>query len=132
MLAKLFLLFTIVPVLELYILIQVGKVIGALPTVALLVVIAFLGAWLARAQGFIIIRRITEELAQGRLPAEELLDGAIVLAGGILLLTPGFFSDVVGLFLLIPVTRALVKSTFRKSLERRLNRGTIVIRGRRG
>lgn len=132
MLTKLFLLFTIVPVIELYFLIQVGKVIGALPTVALLIFMAFAGAWLARAQGFFILRRITTELSQGRLPAAELLDGAIVLTGGILLLTPGFVTDVMGLILLFPPSRAMVKRLIRARLERKLHPGTIVIKGRWG
>ncbi len=109
-------------------LIKVGSLIGPLPTVALLLSISLAGAWLVRHQGFEIMRRIQSELAQGRLPAAELLDGAMVLVGGVLLLTPGFFTDFLGLFFLIPFTRAVIKQLVRLWLQRRLSRGTITIR----
>jgi UPF0716 protein FxsA len=128
MLIRLFLLFTIIPVIEVYLLIKVGSLIGAVPTVALLLAISMAGAWLVRHQGFEIMRRIQNELAQGRLPAAELLDGAMVLVGGVLLLTPGFFTDFLGLFFLIPFTRAIIKQFVRLWLQRRLSRGTITIR----
>ncbi len=128
MLFRLFILFTIVPVIEVYLLIKVGSLIGAVPTVALLLAISMVGAWLVRHQGFELMRRIQSELAQGRLPAAELLDGAMVLVGGVLLLTPGFFTDFLGLFFLIPATRAIIKQFVRLWLQRRLSRGTITIR----
>jgi len=128
MLIRLFILFAVVPVIEVYLLIKVGSLIGPLPTVALLLSISLAGAWLVRHQGFEIMRRIQSELAQGRLPAAELLDGAMVLVGGVLLLTPGFFTDFLGLFFLIPFTRAVIKQLVRLWLQRRLSRGTITIR----
>jgi UPF0716 protein FxsA len=128
MLIRLFILFAVIPVIELYLLIKVGSLIGALPTVALVLSISLAGAWLVRHQGFEILRRIQAELAQGRLPAAELLDGAMVLVGGVLLLTPGFFTDVLGLFFLIPFTRAVIKQLTRLWLERRLAQGVITIR----
>jgi len=128
MLIRLFILFAVVPVIEVYLLIKVGSLIGALPTVALLLSISLAGAWLVRHQGFEIMRRIQSELAQGRLPAAELLDGAMVLVGGVLLLTPGFFTDFLGLFFLIPFTRAVIKQLVGLWLQRRLSRGTITIR----
>jgi UPF0716 protein FxsA len=127
MLFRLFLLFTIVPVIEIYLIIRVGSLIGALPTVLLLLALSSAGAWLVRAQGFALMRRIQAELAEGRLPAAELLDGAMVLVGGVLLLTPGFFTDLLGLFFLIPATRTLIKQFVRLWLQRRLDRGTITI-----
>jgi UPF0716 protein FxsA len=127
-LIRLFILFAVVPVIELYLLIQVGSLIGPLPTVALVLGISLAGAWLVRHQGFEIMRRVQAELVQGRLPAAELLDGALVLVGGVLLLTPGFFTDFLGLFFLIPVTRALIKQFLRIWLQRRLARGVITIR----
>ncbi len=130
MLLRLFLLFTIVPVVEIYLIIRVGSLIGALPTVLLLLAISSAGAWLVRTQGFALMRRIQAELARGRLPAAELLDGALVLVGGVLLLTPGFFTDLFGLVLLIPASRALIKQFVGLWLQRRLDRGTITI-GRR-
>jgi UPF0716 protein FxsA len=127
MLIRLFLLFAVVPVIEVYLLLKVGGLIGALPTVALLLAISMAGAWLVRHQGFEIMRRIQSELTQGRLPAAELLDGAMVLVGGVLLLTPGFFTDVLGLFFLIPFTRAIIKQLVGLWLQRRLDRGVITI-----
>jgi len=128
MLIRLFILFAVVPVVEVYLLIKVGSLIGAVPTVALLLAISMVGAWLVRHQGFELMRRIQNELAQRRLPAAELLDGAMVLVGGVLLLTPGFFTDFLGLFFLIPFTRAVIKQFVRLWLQRRLSRGTITIR----
>jgi len=128
MLIRLFILFAVIPVIEVYLFIKVGSLIGALPTVALLLSISLAGAWLVRHQGFEILRRIQDELAQGRLPAAELLDGALVLVGGVLLLTPGFFTDVLGLFFLIPLNRAGIKQFARLWLQRRLARGVITIR----
>lgn len=127
MLLRIFLLFTIVPVVEIYLIIRVGSLIGALPTVLLLLAVSSAGAWLVRTQGFALMRRIQSELAQGRLPAAELLDGALVLVGGVLLLTPGFFTDLLGLVLLIPASRALIKQFVGLWLQRRLDRGTITI-----
>lgn len=127
MIFRLFLLFSVVPVIEIYLLIRVGRLIGPLPTVALLLAISMAGAWLVRHQGFRILRRISEELAAGRLPAAQLLDGALVLAGGILLLTPGFFTDLLGLLFLVPLTRAAIKRHFGLWLQRKLAKGEFVI-----
>lgn len=124
----LFVLFAVLPVVEIYLLIQVGYQLGALPTVALVLLISLLGALLVRHQGFEILRRIQTELGQGRLPAAELLDGALVLVGGTLLLTPGFFTDLLGLFFLFPVSRTFLKQFARLWLQRRLDRGVITIR----
>jgi UPF0716 protein FxsA len=130
MLLRLFLIFTIVPIIEVWLLIKIGRVIGPLPTVAILLAISLAGAWLARSQGFRVIVSIREELAAGRLPSAHILDGAFILAGGILLLTPGFFTDFIGLFFLIPATRKLLKLWLRKWLEQKLLQGSFVI-GRR-
>lgn len=126
MLIRLFILFAVIPVVEIYLLIKVGSLLGALPTVALLLAISLAGAWLVRHQGFEILRRIQAELGQGRLPAAELLDGAMVLVGGVLLLTPGFFTDLLGLFFLVPVSRTLIKQFARLWLQRRLARGGVI------
>jgi len=130
MLLRLFLVFSIVPVIEIWLLIKVGRVIGPLPTVATLLVISLAGAWLARSQGLRLVVAIRDELAAGRVPAAHFLDGAFILAGGILLLTPGFFTDVIGLFLLIPFTRMFLKGWLRIWLERRFLQGGIVIHRR--
>jgi UPF0716 protein FxsA len=128
MLIRLFILFTVVPVIEIYLIIKMGDLIGPLPTVLLLLAISLAGAWLVRSQGFHLLRRIRYELAQGRLPAVELLDGAMLLVGGVLLLTPGFFTDFLGLFFLIPGTRGFIKQFVALWLQRRLDPGTVIIR----
>lgn len=128
MLARLFVVFAVVPVLELYVLIKVGKLIGAWETVAILLAVSFAGAWLVRHQGFAILSRIQGELAAGRLPAAELLDGFLVLVGGVLLLTPGFLTDLLGLAFLVPAGRFVLKQYLRRWLEQRLARGAVIIR----
>lgn len=128
MLARLFIIFAVVPVLELYVLIKVGKVIGAWETVAVLLAVSFAGAWLVKRQGFAILSRIQGELASGRLPAAEMLDGFLVLVGGLLLLTPGFLTDLLGIFFLLPAGRSVLKRYLRRWLEQRLSRGAIIIR----
>ena len=128
MLLRFFLVFTIVPIIEVWLLIRVGRVIGALPTVGILLAVSLTGAWLARSQGFRVVVAIREELAAGHLPAAHILDGALILAGGILLLVPGFFTDFIGLFFLIPATRTLLKRWLGIWLERKLRQGSFVVR----
>ena len=103
------LLFIVVPIVELYVLIQIGQAIGILPTIALLILDSVLGAALMRAQGRATWLRFNRALAEGRVPGREVVDGVLVIFGGALLLTPGFLSDILGLVLLIPPTRALVR-----------------------
>ncbi len=128
MFIRLFLLFTVIPIIEVYLIIKAGELIGPLPTVLLLLAISCTGAWLVRTQGFQTLRLIQTELAQGRLPAARLMDGALLLVGGVLLLTPGFFTDLLGLFFLLPPTRALIKRLIGLWLQSRLSQGNIVIR----
>ena len=106
----LFVLFIIVPILELAVIIQIGSAIGVLPTIALLIADSLLGAALMRSQGRATWLRFNTTLAEGRVPGREVMDGALVIFGGALLLTPGFLSDFLGLFLLLPPTRAVVRS----------------------
>lgn len=127
MILRLFLLLIIVPVVELYVLIKIGQAIGPLPTVGFILVSALVGSWLAKHQGFAVLRGIQDELAAGRLPAAQLLDGAMVLAGGVLLVLPGFLTDFIGLFLLVPVTRALCKRLLGLWLQKRLAKGQFVV-----
>lgn len=101
----LFLLFLFIPLLEIYLLIKAGSVIGALPTVALVVFTAVLGAFLLRLQGLSTTNRIRANMAQGKIPAMEIMEGAALLVAGGLLLTPGFFTDAIGFLLLIPPLR---------------------------
>src|SRR5205823_6229622 len=115
-LLPLVLLFIVVPIAELWVLIQVGEAIGVWWTIALLIGDSVLGSVLMRSQGRAAWRRFTEATAAGRVPAREVLDGVLVIFGGALLLTPGFISDVLGVALLLPPSRALV----RRGLARRL------------
>ncbi len=114
---RLLLLFTVVPLIELYLLIRVGAIIGALPTILIVLGTGALGAFLARRQGFQVWVRIQGSLQQGRFPAKELIDGLLVLAAGLLLITPGIMTDVLGFLLLFPVTRTF----FRRALMRRFS-----------
>jgi UPF0716 protein FxsA len=107
----LILVFIVLPIAELYVIIQVGQAIGILPTIALLLVDGFLGAALARSQGRLAWRRFNEALAAGRVPAKEVYDGAAIIFGGALLLSPGFITDFLGVFLLLPPTRGLLRRT---------------------
>jgi len=101
----LLLLFIVVPIIEMVILIEVGGYIGALPTVALVVLTAALGIWLLRLQGLATLRRVQEKLARGEIPETELLEGIMLLVGGALLLTPGFVTDAIGFACLLPGLR---------------------------
>ena len=110
----LILLFIVVPIAELYVIIKVGEVIGVLPTLILLLADAILGSMLLRHQGRGAWRRFNEALAAGRFPGREVVDGALIIVGGTLLLTPGFLTDIVGLFLLVPPTRAIARRVLRR------------------
>ncbi|MEV7009119.1 FxsA family protein [Streptosporangium sp. NPDC051022] len=105
----LFLIFLAVPVLEIWVLFQVGQVIGGWPTVLLLLAGALVGAWIVRREGRRIWRSLQTALDSGRMPDRELADGAMILAGGTLLLVPGFVTDVLALLCLLPFTRPLVR-----------------------
>jgi UPF0716 protein FxsA len=129
MFIKLLILFTIIPVMELYVLIEAGRQIGAGPTIALIILTGITGALLARSQGFRLLNRIQTDVNAGRLPAGELLDGAMILAGGLLLLTPGFCTDLLGFCLLTPATRGLFKGWLKNWLQRKIQRGEIKIQG---
>jgi UPF0716 protein FxsA len=109
MILPLVLLFIAVPIVEIYVIIQVGEAIGALWTIALLVADSILGSVLMRAQGRAAWRRFNAAIAQGRVPAREVLDGVLVVFGGALLLTPGFVTDIFGLIFLLPPTRTVVR-----------------------
>ena len=98
-------LFLVVPIVEIYLLIQVGSVIGALPTILLVVATAVIGAYLLRQQGMSTLARFQKNMATGVMPAREMLEGVLLLIGGALLMTPGFFTDVMGFMCLIPFTR---------------------------
>jgi len=103
----LLMLFVIVPIVEIYILVTVGQEIGTMNTIAIVVITGIAGASFAKSQGVQIIHKIRTTMNQGQMPGRELLEGAMVLAGGIMLLTPGFLTDLLGLSLLFPLTRKI-------------------------
>jgi UPF0716 protein FxsA len=129
MFIKLFLAFALVPLFELYLLIEIGHRIGALNTILVVIVTGLLGASLARIQGIKTMIRVRDSLNQGKPPAEELLDAFLIFVAGIVLLTPGFITDVAGVALLVPSTRAWFKDWLRKRLRQWIeqNRANIVI-----
>ena len=115
----LFLLFIVLPIAELYVIIQIGGAIGVLPTLALLIVDSLVGAALARSQSRAAWERFNRALAEGRVPGREVFDGAMIILGGALLLTPGFITDIVGLCLLVPPARALLRRFLTRSVSKR-------------
>ena len=119
MLLKLFLAFTIIPIIEIYLLIEIGSMFGALTAVALVILTGFLGAFLARMQGLKTLYRIQESLREGRIPSGELLDALLIVIAGLVLLTPGFLTDSAGFLLLIPATRNAIKNWLRRQIELR-------------
>ena len=131
MLPVLLLLFIVVPLLELYVILQVGQAIGVLPTIAILIADSVLGSVLMRSQGRLAWRRFNLAIAEGRVPAQEAIDGVLVVFGGALLLTPGFVTDVLGALLLLPFTRPLVRRLLvRRFASRMVTSATM--RGRAG
>ena len=128
MFLRLLLLFTLVPVIELALLIRVGSYLGVWPTVLLVVGTGVAGAALARFQGLLVLRRLLQTVAAGRFPGEELFDGVLILAGGLLLLTPGLLTDLVGLAALIPGARSLIKAQLKRAVRQRMPPGAVQTR----
>lgn len=122
---RLFVLFVLVPVIELALLIQIGRAVGLLPTVGLVLLTGAAGAWLARAEGLRVFFSFQNELQTGQLPGQAVFDGLCVLVGGALLLTPGVLTDLVGFALLLPPTRRWIQRRMRRSLERRMQDGSV-------
>jgi UPF0716 protein FxsA len=119
-LAALLALFIAVPLIELYVILRVGDAIGVIWTILILAADSVLGSLLLRSQGRAVWRRFNDALAVGRMPHREVMDGVLVIFGGALLITPGFVTDVVGLVLLVPPTRALVRRLAVRRLGRRI------------
>jgi UPF0716 protein FxsA len=126
------LLFIVVPIVEIYVIIQVGQAIGALWTIALLVVDSIVGSMLMRAQGRAAWRRFNDAVAAGRVPAREVLDGVLVIFGGALLLTPGFVTDIFGLLFLLPPTRIAIRGLLVRRVAGRIFFAVPGSTGRRG
>jgi len=122
---RLILLFTIVPLAELYILIKIGSHIGGFNTILLVLMTTVLGALLARLQGLRTLRQIQLSLSQGQIPAEELIDGVLILFGGILLVIPGVLTDLFALVLLLPFTRTYFKRWLRRRFDRMMASGNV-------
>ena len=132
MFVRLLILFTVVPLIELALLIKLGNLIGLWPTIFIVIATGVLGAALARNQGTRTVGAIRAELAQGRAPTESLINGLLILVGGVVLLTPGLLTDLLGFSLLIPFTRNWFKKELRgrlrKYAERNSASATIIIR----
>lgn len=127
MFGRLFLLFLIVPMLDLALLVSVGSQIGLGPTLATVVLTAVVGSWLARREGTAAWQRVQTKLATGGVPGPELVDGLVILVAGTLLLTPGFLTDAAGLLGLFPPTRALARKALRTRFEQSVTRGNVHI-----
>jgi UPF0716 protein FxsA len=113
-------LFLVVPLAELYVIIQVGQAIGVLDTLGLLILISVVGAWLAKREGLGVLRRIQRSIDAGRVPGTELVDGFLILLAGALMLTPGFLTDILAILLLLPPSRAVVRRQLRRAFARRI------------
>jgi UPF0716 protein FxsA len=119
----LFVVFLAVPFAELFVLLQVGRAIGALNTIAILLIVSAVGAWLVKREGLGVLYRARQRLNMGEVPGRELVDGVLILFAGALLVTPGFLSDIAGVLLLLPPVRAAVRAVAIRSLERRVSFG---------
>jgi len=117
MFLKLFLALTLIPLIEIYLLIKIGSHLGAFNTVLIVILTALLGAWLARLEGGKTMTKVRESLNRGELPAEEMLDAMLIFVAGIVLLTPGFVTDLAGLGLLVPQIRYGFKRWLRKKFD---------------
>ena len=127
MFLKLFLLFMIVPLIEIYLLLKVGVEFGAFHTVIFVIMTAVIGAFYARLEGLRTLRRLQLQLSSGQMPAEEIIDSILIFIAGILLLTPGFLTDGIGFWILFPVTRNSVKRLLRKQFDYYLNKRAVRI-----
>lgn len=125
MLLRLALLFVLTPLIELAILVYLGTIIGALYTILIVVATGILGAFMARNQGLAAISRIRGSIERGIIPSDEIFDGALILAGGLLLLTPGVITDIIGFAVLVPQIRRIIGRWLRSLIRRRIQRGEI-------
>lgn len=122
---KLVLLFTIVPLVELYLLLFLGNLLGFWPTVLIVLLTGVVGAWLAKREGLRVFRQYRNALSEGRMPQEGVLGGLLVLVGGVLLVTPGVLTDITGLLLLLPPTRRVLAEHMRKRFEEKIREGSV-------
>ena len=128
MFIRLLILLIFLPIAEIYVLVESGRLIGVVPTVLLVVLTGIAGSWLMRHQGLVLLRQLQRELAGGQLPTGTVLNGVLVLVGGLLLLTPGFCTDLLGFTMLTPGTRRLWAAWAQRWLARQLASGRLTIR----
>lgn len=126
MLGYLILVFIMVPIVELALLIKIGQYMGVGYTLGIVVLTGIAGAYLAKLQGLITLRRIQEDINNGRMPADKLFDGVLILCSGILLLTPGFITDIIGFMGLIPLTRNLFKRWLKQKIKDMISHGRVI------
>lgn len=115
----LLLIFIVVPIVELAVIIQVGQAIGVLNTIALLLLVSFVGSWLVKREGMAVWRRFRDQVDNGQVPGKEIADGVMILLAGALLISPGFVTDILGVLLLLPPVRAVVRAALlRRTADR--------------
>ncbi len=124
---RLFLLFTVVPLVELYLLIAIGRMLGPVPTIALVLVTGALGAWFARLEGARVIRRWQEAIARQQIPKDGVIDGFLIFIGGVMLITPGILTDIAGLSMVMPPTRRIIAGTVRRWFEQQIASGRVQV-----
>ena len=124
MLTSLITAFILIPILELAVLLKLHEAAGLGNTLAIVIITGFVGAFLARAQGIMVLAQIRRDLAEGRMPAPRLMDGVMILIAGVLLITPGLITDTAGFLLLIPVVRSTIRAWLRRKLEEKFRDGT--------
>lgn len=122
---KLFLAFTLIPLIELAVLIKIGEYVGALPTVFLVVITGGVGVFLAKSQGLLVLSQIQEDLNSGIVPGNALVEGLLVLVGSVLLITPGLLTDISGFLLLLPFSRILIRELVKKKLRKLIEEGKV-------
>jgi UPF0716 protein FxsA len=127
MVGKLFILFIAVPIIELVLLIEIGKIIGTFYTIGLIFATGIIGVFLAKTQGLLVVRNIQLSLARGEMPGQHLIDGLFIFAGGLLLLTPGLLTDLLGFSFLVPFTRVFYRNLLIRKLKFWLTTGQVKI-----
>jgi UPF0716 protein FxsA len=123
----LFILFTLVPVIELALLIKIGSIIGLFNTIAIVIMTALIGAYMVKMEGIGVMYRIQQNMQEGIFPAEELINGMMILVAGALLLTPGFFTDVIGFLMVFPLSRNYIKKIAKSYLKRKMSTDELYI-----
>jgi len=126
MLGYLILLFTVIPLLELTLLIRIGQYIGLGNTLAIVILTGVTGAYLARSQGLVTLIKIQEDINKGIMPGDKIVDGVMILCGGVTLLTPGLITDFFGFLVLIPFTRGLIKQWLKKKIQSMVDRKKVI------